>query len=184
MLTFPEQKRAGRRMLAGRTLLKNTQAPTDQGNGRAGRTAELPLHVLHGFQGRRRTWGARQMGNLRRRPEATTAHGADARQRRKRQQQFGRATARGAEAFHPSIPKNRHGRARRADARLFRSARCPGAFASLRGPVATAGPRWRSGPFCAMLRLRRSAARNAEGQPPGHRRPGRSREKLSTKLPA
>lgn len=145
---FPEATRAGRRMLAGRTLLKNTQAPTDQGNGRAGRTLDR---------------------------EGSGNSSLSARPRE------------GRRLFHPSIPKNRHGRPRAGRTPgFFRSARYPGAFASLRGRLARR--RGRAGapglfvPCCGCAEARRETPKKS--RPAGHRRPGRSREDLSTKIPA
>lgn len=185
MLTFPEQKRRTKHHAQANAAEKHA-GPHGSGNGRAGRTAELPLHVLHGFQGRRRSWDARQMGNLRRRPEATTAHGADARQRRPRQQALGRSTARGAEAFHPSIPKNRHGRARAGRTPGFSEAHDAPALRLSAGAGRNGGAALALRAFLchAAAAQKRGAKRRRTAARPGTDAPGRSRENLSTKIPA
>lgn len=148
MLTFPEQKRRTKHHAQANAAEKHA-GPHGSGNGRAGRTLDR--------------WGT--CAGDRKRPlrtgrtldgEGSGNSSLSARPREGRRL-FIRpsrkiTTGDRAQGERPAFPK-------RTMPRRFRlSAGATGA---------TAGPRWRSGPFCAMLRLRRSAARNAEEQPPG-----------------
>lgn len=141
--------------------------PHGSGNGRAGRAAELPLHVLHGFQGRRRSGGARRRGNLRRRPEAPTARGR-------------RLTK--EEAATAVWERDRAGRT-------------PGFSEAHDAPALSplCGGDWRDGRAALALRAflchaaavqKRGAKRRRTAARPGTDAPGRSRENLSTKIPA
>ena len=186
---FPGAKTQDETPRAGRTLLKNTKAPqtraTDARGGlpncRCTSCTDSRAADAHGALDR---WGT--CAGDRKRPLRTerTLDGEDSGNWR-----LGARPREGRKLFIRPSRKIATGERAQGERPAFPKRTMPRRFGCPRGPVATAGPRWRSGPFCAMLRLRRSAARNAEetpknSRPAGHRRPGRSREKLSTKFPA
>ena len=165
---FSEATRAGRRMLAGRTLLKNTKAPQTRTTDARGelpncRCTSCTDSRAADAQGALDRWGT--CAGDRKRPLRTgrTLDGEGS-----GNSSLGARPREGRRLFHPSIPKIATGERAQGERPAFPKRTMPRRFRLSAGATgATAGPRWRSGPFCAMLRLRRNAARNAEGQPPG-----------------
>lgn len=164
---FPGAKTQDETPRAGRTLLKNTQAPTDQDNGRAGRALDR--------------WGT--CAGDRKRP-LRTGRTLDREGRGNRR--LGARPREGRRLFHPSIPKNRHGRARAGRTPGFSEAHEAPALSPLCGGQAQR--RGRAGapglfvPCCSCAETRRETPKDS--RPAGTAPPGIPHGKLSAELPA
>lgn len=180
---FPEATRAGRRMLAGRALLKARRPPRigQRTRGANCRCTSCTDSRAADAQGALDRWGT--CAGDRKRP-LRTGRTLDREGRGNRR--LGARPREGRRLFHPSIPKTRHGRPRAGRTPGFSEARTrPRRFRLSAGAGRNGGATLALRAFLchAAAAQKRGAKRRRAAARPGTDAPGRSREDLSTKLP-